>query len=157
MPDALGWYLAGMLLRPATLADLPTLLPLVERFWAFERLPWTQVDVPAVLGALLADPSLGRVLLAVHEEQVIGYLTLTFGYSIEHRGRDALVDELYVEPGARGSGSGTQLLDGAADLCRVLGIARMHLEVDHTNPRAHALYARLGFRGQDRQLLTRSL
>lgn len=146
-----------MEIRLATPADLPSLLPLVERFWAFEKLPWEQVDVPAVLGALLADPSLGRVLVARREGHLIGYLTLTFGYSIEHRGRDALVDELYLEPHARGLGAGTQLLEAAAGVCRGLGIARMHLEVDHTNPRAHALYARLGFSGQDRQLLTRAL
>lgn len=146
-----------MEIRLATPADLPALLPLVERFWAFEKLPWEQVDVPGVLGALLRDPGLGRVLIAQHGAQLGGYLTLTFGYSIEHRGRDALVDELYVEPGGRGAGTGTRLLEHAAEVCRALGIARMHLEVDHTNPRAHALYARLGFRGQDRQLLTRAL
>jgi GNAT superfamily N-acetyltransferase len=146
-----------MEIRPATPADLQALLPLVKRFWEFERLPWEHVDVPSVLGTLLADPNVGRVLMGVHQGQISGYLTLTFGYSIEHRGRDALVDELYVEPVARGLGTGTLLLDRAAAVCRSLGITRMHLEVDHTNPRAHALYARLGFRGQDRQLLTRAL
>ena len=146
-----------MEIRPATPADLPTLLPLVERFWVFEKLPWEQVDVRRVMGAPLADPTLGRVLIAEHEQQISGYLTLTFGYSIEHRGRDALVDELYVEPATRGLGTGTLLLEAAAEVCCALGITRVHLEVDHTNPRAHALYARLGFRGQDRQLLTRPL
>lgn len=146
-----------MEIRLAKLVDLPTLLPLVERFWVFEKLPWTEVDVSAVLGALLADANLGCVLMAVHEEQLIGYLTLTFGYSIEHRGRDSLVDELYVEPDVRGRGTGARLLEAAAEFCGALGVTRMHLEVDHTNPRAHALYARLGFRGQNRQLLTRPL
>lgn len=146
-----------MEIRLAKPADLPTLLPIVERFWAFEKLPWAQVDVSAVLGALLEDANHGCVLMAVHDDQVIGYLTLTFGYSIEHGGRDSLVDELYLEPAARGQGTGTRLLDAAAEFCRALGITRMHLEVDHTNPRAHALYARLGFGGQDRQLLTRRL
>jgi ribosomal protein S18 acetylase RimI-like enzyme len=146
-----------MEVRLATPDDLPVLLPLVERFWAFERLPWNEVDVCAVLAALLADATLGRVLLAWRDDRLIGYLTLTFGYSIEHRGRDALVDELYVEPDARALTAGTQLLESAAELCRAMAITRVHLEVDHTNPRAHALYARLGFRGQARQLLTRSL
>ena len=44
-----------------------------------------------------------------------------------------------------------------SQICLELAIHRLHLEVDHTNPRARHLYARLGFVGNDRSLLTRTL
>jgi GNAT superfamily N-acetyltransferase len=82
---------------------------------------------------------------------------LTFGYSLEHGGRDGLIDELYVCAQERSLGIGTALIEAASACCRGLGIWRVHLEVDHTNPRAERLYLELGFRANDRQLLTRKL
>jgi ribosomal protein S18 acetylase RimI-like enzyme len=141
----------------ATLADVERLLPHTELFWKFERIPFDLPRVRGLLSGLLENPSYGRVLLAQGGEDVLGYLVLTFGYSLEHGGRDALVDELYVREDARGSRLGTRLLDHAVVMCEREGITRLHLEVDNTNPRAEALYARLGFVSNDRRLLTKSL
>lgn len=60
---------------------------------------------------------------------------------------DALqVDMLAVAPQARGRGVGTALLQEAFDLAAQMGCDRVMLEVVDTNPRAKALYERLGFR-----------
>jgi ribosomal protein S18 acetylase RimI-like enzyme len=67
-----------------------------------------------------------------------------------------LIDELYVPESERGRGTGTRLLEQAFAACVREGIERIHLEVDNTNPRAAALYERVGFAGNDRRLLTRS-
>jgi ribosomal protein S18 acetylase RimI-like enzyme len=60
-------------------------------------------------------------------------------------------DELYVDgiavlPEARGLGIGTRMLDEAAATARDLGKRFVRLHVIDTNPRAQALYARLGYR-----------
>jgi ribosomal protein S18 acetylase RimI-like enzyme len=141
----------------ATPADIERLLPHTETFWKFEKLPFELTRVRRVLLGLLESPAFGRVLIAQRGTEVIGYLVLTFGYSIEHGGRDALVDELYVRQSARSSGLGTRLLEEAFRICGREGISRVHLEVDNTNPRAEALYARVGFASNDRRLLTRRL
>lgn len=137
--------------------DVERLLPHTEVFWKFEKLAFDLVKVRRVLLGLLEHPSYGRVLMAQRGPEIIGYLVLTFGYSLEHGGRDALVDELYVHESARGSGLGTRLLAQAFAICEREGIARVHLEVDNENPRAAALYTRLGFVGNDRKLLTRPI
>lgn len=141
----------------ATPADIERLLPHTEAFWKFEKLPFEITRVRRVLLGLLETPAYGRVLIAQRGIEVLGYLVLSFGYSIEHGGRDALVDELYVHQSARGSGLGTRLLEEAFRVCDREDIARVHLEVDNTNPRAEALYARLGFASNDRRLLTKEL
>jgi ribosomal protein S18 acetylase RimI-like enzyme len=133
------------------------LLVHVRDFWRFEKLPWESSDVRGSLGKLLASPALGRVFIAQRDGEIIGYTVLAFGYSLEHQGRDALVDELYVVPAERGQGVGSRLLDNVGATCRALGIVRVHLEVDDTNPRAQSLYERFGFSANNRFLLTKKI
>jgi ribosomal protein S18 acetylase RimI-like enzyme len=142
--------------RAATAADLPRLVPLVRDFWREERLPLDKVDVAAVLAALFDHPELGRVLVVERGDALLGYTVITFSFSLEHGGRDALVDELYVVAPERSQGLGTELIEAASAMLREHGVRRLHLEVDHDNPRAHSLYERLGFRGQKRALITRA-
>ena len=70
------------------------------------------------------------------------------GLRLGHRAvpRQALlVDQLAVAAKARGRGIGTALLAAAAALARQQGRARLLLDVVDTNPRARALYERLGY------------
>jgi ribosomal protein S18 acetylase RimI-like enzyme len=56
------------------------------------------------------------------------------------------MDGICVASAARGQGVGSALLHAAAAEARVRGARELRLEVVDTNPRAAALYARLGFR-----------
>ncbi len=141
----------------ATAADVERLLPHTELFWKFEKLPFEVHRLRQLLSELVTNSGYGRVLLAQRGSELQGYLVLTFGYSLEHGGRDALVDELYVHERARDCRLGTRLLEEAFATCRREGITRVHLEVDNTNPRAAALYRRRGFVENDRKLLTKVL
>lgn len=68
---------------------------------------------------------------------------VTWGYSIESGGRDALLDEIYLD--VRGQGIGTRLLHTAMAQARAGGARRMFLETEHDNERARDLYLRNGF------------
>ncbi len=144
-------------LREATPEDLEALLPLMRELWAHEQMTWDDDRTPAALARLLGDPSLGRVWLAEEAERPIGYLALCFGYSLEFFGRDAFIDELYIDPACQGRGLGAQLLARVEATCDALGVQALHLEVDHTNTRAKALYAREGFDEHARHLMTKRL
>jgi GNAT superfamily N-acetyltransferase len=147
-------------IRAAQPEDLEPLLALVRAFWKVEKLPYREEWVRPALATLLARPERGRVFVAEADalaDTFVAYLVLAYGYSLEHGGRDALVDELYVQPDQRSAGLGGRLLLAAEELCRAQGIQRLHLEVDNTNPRAAQLYARVGFASNDRRLLTKPL
>ena len=68
--------------------------------------------------------------------------------------RTWLLDILYVKPGARGKGLGTELLRAAADHAREQGAEMLALEVQERNAGARRLYDRLGFTTYDRLLAT---
>jgi GNAT superfamily N-acetyltransferase len=82
---------------------------------------------------------------------------VTFGFSLEFRGRNAFVDELFVREEHRGRGLGAAALAVAEEFCRGLGIAALRLEVERENPRAQELYEREGFRVHPRHILTKWL
>lgn len=68
-----------------------------------------------------------------------------------HRRDDALhVVDIGLDPLWRGRGVGRALLQWSAELARREGLARVTLAVASDNPRAFALYRRLGFRTGER-------
>jgi GNAT superfamily N-acetyltransferase len=141
--------------RRAIAADVPSLLDLQQRFYAQEGYPYDRASMDRSMRELIANDTLGR-LFAIGEPPV-GYLIVTFGFSLEFGGRDAFVDELYVADDSRGQGFGTLALQVAEETCREAGIGALHLEVEHVNPRARALYERSGYKAHERHLMTKRL
>ena len=136
-------------------ADIDRLLTLMPEYYAFDHLPFDAAVARAALQQLLGDASRGRVWLIQLDEEAIGYLVLTFGFSLEFHGRDAFVDELYIRANYRGRGIGQAMLCGVEALCPELGVHALHLEVERANTNAQALYRKLGFIDHDRYLMTR--
>ena len=68
-------------------------------------------------------------------------------FAEHHPAADELyVDGVAVSPAARGQGIGTRLVHEAVAIAREDGLPWLRLHVVDTNPRAQALYERLGFR-----------
>jgi ribosomal protein S18 acetylase RimI-like enzyme len=148
---------AESVLAPAGPADLDALLPMLERFNAGEGIAFDAAVARRALGELLARPELGRVFRIVEAGATVGYGALTFGWSLEWGGRDAFIDEIYLELPQRGRGLGrTALRALMAEAC-ALGVRALHLEVDAENAPAQALYRAEGFSGSERRLLSRRL
>lgn len=141
-------------IREASESDITGLLGMMRNFYAHERLPFEPSRSERLLRELMTHDGFGRVLLFLDAGQLLGYLVLTFGYSLEFHGRDALVDEFYVVESERGRGIGTQALANVAGLCDALGIVAVHLEADHQNLRAYEFYKRMGFQPHKRHLMT---
>ena len=73
---------------------------------------------------------------------------------MEFGGRNAFVDDLFIQPAFRGAGLGTAALAELRDFCGARDVRALHLETGRDNAAAQALYRRAGFVITDRQLLT---
>jgi len=144
-------------LRPATAADVPRLRDLMADYYAEVGYPFDPAAARDCFGAIVRDPALGRVWMVEAGGDVAGYAVLAFGYSLEHRGKDAFVDDLYVVPARRGRGLGRAALEAVEAAARELGVRALHLEVERENASAQALYRDRGFRDNDRRLMTKRL
>ncbi len=102
---------------------------------------------------LLSDSSLGGIWLILANNQIAGYIVLTFGYSIEFGGKDAFIDELYIKPEFRGLGLGTETLNQIQEEARALEIQVIHLEVARQNTKAQRFYGQANFRPRDKYML----
>lgn len=143
--------------RPASESDVAALLELQREFYEHEGYPFDLAIAGRAMRELLSNPGFGRLWVMEHDGRMAGYLVVTFGFSLEFRGRDAFVDELFVAPWARGQGLGTTAIRVAEQTCLEAGIRTLHLEVEHTNERAKALYVRRGFYDHERHLMSKHL
>lgn len=128
----------------------------MRTFYAEEGYQFSEQGAGGAVRHLLENDRVGRVWVAVDREPV-GYIVLTFGYSLEHHGVVAFVDEVFVMSASRGRGLGTRALALAETECRALGVRTLQLEVERENIAAQELYRRSGFNNHGRFLLTKRL
>jgi GNAT superfamily N-acetyltransferase len=110
-----------------------------------------QAALEAAAAALIAEPRLGRIFVAEAGGRIVGVAAMSWSFSLEHGGRAAWLDELYVVPEQRGSGIGTMLLAAVRAAARAGGALAMDLEVEAGHERVSSLYERHGFSRHQRQ------
>ena len=103
--------------------------------------PISEENVRRTLATLRTDPVRGRIVVLEIDGRVAGYSFLIPYWSNELGGEICIVDELYLDAAHRGHGHATALLTSLRD-----GYVALELEVTPANPRARALYERVGFR-----------
>jgi GNAT superfamily N-acetyltransferase len=133
-------------IRPATVADVPALVPLVEQYWAFEDI--THFDLPQVsrvLSRALSDPARMSGWVARMDGDAVAYLLAAYVFSLEHLGLTAEIDEFFVLPGARGRGLGNRLLQLAEAEFRARGCTNVFLQIGRGNDGARGVYRANGF------------
>jgi GNAT superfamily N-acetyltransferase len=136
--------------RRATAADIPQLLPLVERYWQFERIAGFEgARTAALLARLCTQPALGSAWVAESGAELVGYLVAVSVLSLEHQGVMAEIDEFFVEARCRGRGAGAALLAALEAALALEGCVRLQLQIGDANHRGRAFYERAGFRGRD--------
>jgi ribosomal protein S18 acetylase RimI-like enzyme len=149
----------GVIFRPAVREDELVLLRMMRNL--AEQEPgsyfFDEPTVREVLRKLLRSPDLGHVWVFFEEETPVGYMALTFGYSFEYHGRDAFIDELYIEPQYRRKGIGRRAMQFVEERAGELGVQAIHLEVDKGNDPAAELYRRAGYDNHSRFLMTKRL
>ena len=143
--------------RPATEADVPTLLAMMEDFNAIESIAFDRDTFAPRVRELVTSPDVGGALVFTVDGAPAGYAIVTWGWDLEFAGRDAFLTELYVVGARRGQGVGQKGLAAAQAFARAGGAHALHLLVRHDNAPARALYDADGFRAQPRLIMTKLL
>jgi len=145
----------GFRMVDADSPELDIVAGLVAHLYAHENIRYDADTVRNALSGLVSEPKHGCVFLLLEGDSVVGYMVVTFGYSIEFQGIDAFLDEIFILDAYRGRGFGAQAITHAEAYCREKGIRALHLEVERDNTRAQHFYRKLGFADHDRYLLTK--
>ena len=125
---------------------LDRLIGLVAAFHAEAGIEQTDESRRTGIAPLLDGIPHGVAYLIGPSRAPIGYVIITFGWSVEFGGLDAIVDEIYMRPGVRGRGIASEALLALPNALSAGGVKAVHLEVDKDNQIAQKLYARAGFK-----------
>jgi ribosomal protein S18 acetylase RimI-like enzyme len=142
----------GTVLQRARMEHLPLMLTLVSEFCVTDQHTFDPDRVTRALVPLLEDDAHGVVYLADNEQ---GYVVITWGYSLESGGREALIDEIYLR--RRGEGRGGKVMDALFVEMAAQGVVKMFLETETHNHRARRFYARQGFDEDDSIWMSRQI
>jgi ribosomal protein S18 acetylase RimI-like enzyme len=117
--------------------------------------PISSPQVRCTLAKLRDEPFRGCALVCEVDGHPVGYALLISFWSNELGGEVCIIDELFVLQAYRGRGLATALLTKLMDSQQSIWPgkpAALALEVSPANERARALYARLGFSGNNLSL-----
>ena len=143
--------------KDVTKRDMPLLMSLIRRYYSLDRLKFNRDSVRHTLQRLIRHPSAATVRLIVADGEPVGYYCLSYGWSLEWRGRDVFLDEIFINASHRNKGLGTRVLHDI--ICRAShhGFKAVHLVVRQSNPRATRFYLANEFTRQSVVFMTRPL
>jgi ribosomal protein S18 acetylase RimI-like enzyme len=141
----------------ATSEDTEQLLELMQKQFLEHGIPFDDARLRAAIEQLLALDGLGFVLSARKNSQLVGLAVISLAWTLEHGGKSAWLDELFVLPEFRGAGIGAMLLERVVIEASESRCLAIDLEVDSEHRRAENLYARNGFKKLQRSRWVKSL
>lgn len=144
----------SQLLHLAGQGDLDRLLPMVASYHAHAGVETDEDHRRAAIEPLLNGSLLGAIWFIGPKMAPVGYVAVSFGWSIEMGGMDAFIDEFWVREKVRGRGMGSDALAALIPALEEAGVKALHLEVETGNA-AERIYKRAGFKRRSLSLMTR--
>jgi GNAT superfamily N-acetyltransferase len=128
--------------------DLDDLLVLMRAYCDFYESAPSDGDLRALCNALIADPEGEGVQLIARDEarNALGFATIYWSWSTTTASRIGIMNDLYVDPAARGTGLAEGLIAACAAHCRERGASALGWQTAPENLRAQAVYDRVGAR-----------
>lgn len=137
-------------IRSATLADVPLILRLVRELAEFEREPdAVEATEDMLAAALFGERPAAEAVIAELDGAPVGFALFFQNFSTWTGRPGIYLEDLYVTPAARGSGTGTALLRHLAGIALDRGCGRFEWAVLDWNEPAINFYRAMGAVGMD--------
>ncbi|MFI5511691.1 GNAT family N-acetyltransferase [Mycobacterium sp. NPDC051804] len=98
----------------------------------------------ALSNALIENPDEGVQLIARGDGTPLGFATIYWTWQTLYAARVGVLNDLYVESAARGTGTGRALIERGLQLCRDRGAEKLVWETAPDNATAQRLYDGIG-------------
>lgn len=133
--------------------DLDRLLPLVAACQAEAGVVQDEARRRAALLPVLEGSPHAAAYLIGPPRSPIGYVVITFAWSLERAGLDGTVDHIYVRPAVRGRGIATEVLSALPRALAGAGLKALHIVLSRDDQGTRARYERLQFASRERDVL----
>ncbi|HKP44225.1 GNAT family N-acetyltransferase [Mycobacterium sp.] len=126
-------------------ADLPELMPMLRAYCDFYRVDPPEERLRALANALIDNPAEGAQLIARDSHGTpVGFATIYWTWQTLHAARVGVLNDLFVVPASRGSGTGRALIERSLEFCRERGAEKLAWETAPDNAAAQRLYDGIG-------------
>jgi len=127
----------------ASAADIPELLPLMRGYCDFYGTDPPDSGIEAMARALIGGE--GAVFKARRPgEPITGFATSAIKWSMLRGARVGILDDLFVDPAARGQGIADRLIDACAQWALSRDAVALEWQTALDNDRAKSVYDRIG-------------
>lgn len=98
-----------------------------------------------------------RFLLFENDGDVIGFANLMIIFSVWSHGYAVIIDDLYLEPNARGQGFGKEAMQLIEEYAKAIDCKRIQFQSELTNPNAMEFYKAIGYKPADMKFYVKYL
>ena len=147
-PLAFPQDLAPVRVDVVTAGDLEELLPLMRSYCDFYEAAPPDDALMTLCQSLLDAPAVEGVQLLARDDdgRAVGFATIFWSWSTLRAARIGVMNDLFVDPSARGGGYAEALIRACADQARGRGAVTLQWQTANDNYRAQAVYDRVGGR-----------
>ena len=151
------------MIRKCRLEDKKDWVKLNKQFIEYEYKDENVWNSPLKFGNLEEDFELilndtSTILFAIiEEEKMIGFMNIQCFYSVWSHGKVFFLDDFFIEENFRGKGYGEKALKDLQGYAKKIGIKRIQLMAENTNPKAIEFYKKHKFNEQEIHLFLQYL
>mgnify|MGYP006163863411 FL=1 len=139
--------------KPLEISDISIITQMMQDFYAIDNYPMDIEVAKTLFQEFISNENLGKSWLIYSENEIVGYIILTFIFSFEYGGKIAFVDELFIQETARGKGFGKEAIQFIQREVPKLSLKLLYLEVEPHNENAQKLYLAHDFELHNRKLM----
>ncbi|MFN7044051.1 MAG: GNAT family N-acetyltransferase [Flavobacterium sp.] len=139
--------------KPLEISDISIITQMMQDFYAIDNYPMDVEVAKTLFQEFISNEHLGKSWLMYSENEIVGYIILTFIFSFEYGGKIAFVDELFIKETARGKGFGKEAIQFIQQEVPKLSLKLLYLEVEPHNENAQKLYLAHDFELHNRKLM----
>lgn len=139
--------------KPLEISDISIITQMMQDFYAIDNYPMDIEVAKTLFQEFISNEHLGKSWLIYSENEIVGYIILTFIFSFEYGGKIAFVDELFIKETARGKGFGKEAIQFIQQEVPKLSLKLLYLEVEPHNENAQKLYLAHDFELHNRKLM----
>ena len=139
--------------KPLEIANIEIITQMMQDFYAIDNYPIDVEKSKKLFQEFITNENLGKSWLIFSENEIVGYIILTFIFSFEYGGKIAFIDELFIKENARGKGIGKEAIQFIQGEVSKLSLKLLYLEVETHNENAQKLYLAHDFKLHNRKLM----
>jgi GNAT superfamily N-acetyltransferase len=129
-------------------ADLPELMPMLRGYCDFYEVDPPDEKLAELSRSLIANPAEGLQLIARESDGTavppLGFATIFWTWQTLYAARVGVLNDLYVTPESRGTGTGRALIAHCLQMCHDRGAQKLVWETAPDNLTAQRLYDGIG-------------